>query len=70
VPNYIPPQIGGLCGPEIVRSLSTAEAARRLAEYGPNEMRERGTKPPWRIFVNQLTGTLVLILMAAAHFGL
>ena len=34
--------------------------------YGPNELRERGSKPPWRIFVDQFTGTLVLILIVAA----
>jgi Ca2+-transporting ATPase len=48
------------------RGLDSAEAARHLAAYGPNELRERGAKPPWRIFVDQFTGTLVLILIAAA----
>jgi Ca2+-transporting ATPase len=48
------------------RGLDSAEAARRLEAYGPNELRERGAKPPWRIFVDQFTGTLVLILIVAA----
>jgi Ca2+-transporting ATPase len=46
--------------------LSAAEAAGRLARYGPNELVERGRRSPWRIFFEQLTGTLVLILIVAA----
>jgi Ca2+-transporting ATPase len=45
--------------------LSDAEAQRRLQEYGPNELVERGTKSPWRILWEQLTSTLVLVLIAA-----
>jgi len=46
--------------------LSSAEASRRLAEYGPNELVERGLKSPWRIFWEQLTSTLVVVLIVAA----
>nr|HMN31061.1 cation-transporting P-type ATPase [Caldilineaceae bacterium] len=46
--------------------LDDSEAARRLAEYGPNELVERGAKNPWKILWEQLTSTLVLVLIAAA----
>jgi len=48
------------------RGLSDAEAAARSQMYGPNALVERGGKKPWRILWEQLTGTLVLILIAAA----
>ncbi|HSJ52630.1 MAG TPA: HAD-IC family P-type ATPase, partial [Anaerolineae bacterium] len=46
--------------------LTAAEAARRLEEHGPNELVERGIKSPWRILWEQLTATMVLILIIAA----
>jgi Ca2+-transporting ATPase len=46
--------------------LAEAEAQRRLAEHGPNELVERGLKSPWRILWEQLTGLMVVILIVAA----
>jgi len=46
--------------------LSPAEAARRLSEYGPNEIRDKGGTSPWRILWEQFTSTMALILIAAA----
>ncbi len=46
--------------------LDEGEAARRLAEFGPNELVERGSKSPWRILWEQLTATMVVILIVAA----
>jgi P-type Ca2+ transporter type 2C len=46
--------------------LTSAEAGRRLAEHGPNELVERGLKSPWRILWEQLTGMMVVILIVAA----
>jgi P-type Ca2+ transporter type 2C len=46
--------------------LSEEQARRRLAEKGPNELVERAAKSPWRILWEQLTGTMVVILIAAA----
>jgi len=48
------------------RGLSRAEAERRLAEYGANELLERGLKSPWLILWEQLTALMVLILIVAA----
>jgi Ca2+-transporting ATPase len=46
--------------------LSAAEAARRLATAGPNELRRDDGTPPWRIFVRQLSSPVVLLMLAAA----
>ena len=46
--------------------LSSMEAAHRLAEQGPNELQERGSKSPWLILWEQLIAPLVVILIVAA----
>ena len=46
--------------------LATSEAEKRLAEFGPNELVETGGTPPWRIFLNQFTDVMVIVLMVAA----
>ncbi len=46
--------------------LAPAEVERRLAHDGPNELVERGLKSPWRILWEQLTATMVVILIIAA----
>ncbi|HEX6287642.1 MAG TPA: HAD-IC family P-type ATPase, partial [Herpetosiphonaceae bacterium] len=48
------------------RGLEPAEAARRLAQYGRNELQERGGKTSLRILWEQFSSTMVLILIAAA----
>jgi Ca2+-transporting ATPase len=48
------------------KGLPAAETQRRLAEYGPNELTERGLKSSWRILLEQFTGLLVIILIVAA----
>jgi Mg2+-importing ATPase len=46
--------------------LSSAEAARRLAQYGPNELREQGQLSRARVLWNQLRSPLLLLLVFAA----
>jgi Ca2+-transporting ATPase len=46
--------------------LAGAEVAHRLDEHGLNELVERGMKSPWKILWEQLTATMVLILIVAA----
>jgi len=46
--------------------LTASEAARRLAETGPNELVERGTKSPWAILLEQFTGIMIVILIVSA----
>jgi len=46
--------------------LSDEEAARRLAEHGPNELTAGGGPSAWRILLHQLTSVLVVLLVVAA----
>jgi Ca2+-transporting ATPase len=46
--------------------LASAEAAQREAQYGPNAIHERPRRPPWRIFIDQFTDVMILVLLAAA----
>lgn len=47
------------------QGLDHAEAERRRAEYGPNELLDQGGKTPWRILWEQFSATMVLILLGA-----
>jgi P-type Ca2+ transporter type 2C len=49
-----------------LRGLDPEEAARRLAENGPNELTEADVKSPWRILLEQFTSLLIIILILAA----
>jgi P-type Ca2+ transporter type 2C len=51
-------------GPDI--GLTQSEADARLKQYGRNELVEKGGRTPLKIFWEQLTATMVLILIAAA----
>ena len=46
--------------------LTTEEAKRRQAQYGPNELQEGGKKSTLRIFLEQFADFLVIILIIAA----
>ena len=50
--------------------LSEAETARRLEQYGLNELVERGVKGPLAILLEQLTGIMVVILVVSAVVSL
>ena len=45
--------------------LSVAEAARRLADHGPNELQAAGAVSPWMILLEQFQNILILILLVA-----
>ncbi len=45
--------------------LSTADAARRLTEFGPNEIRRDAGPAPWRIFAGQLNSPVIWLLLGA-----
>jgi len=49
-----------------VRGLGAAEAARRLAEHGPNEVAEEKRRSPLTLFAAQLRDFMILVLLAAA----
>lgn len=50
--------------------LTTAEAARLLAEHGPNALPESPPIPMWRRFARQLRSPLIYILLFAVAFDL
>jgi Ca2+-transporting ATPase len=45
--------------------LSSEEAARRLAEYGPNELQAAERISPWHILLQQFKNVLIIILLIA-----
>jgi Ca2+-transporting ATPase len=45
--------------------LTTAEAARRLREYGRNEIRREARRPPWRVFLEQFRSPMIGLLLVA-----
>jgi Ca2+-transporting ATPase len=51
---------------DIENGLTAADAERRLAEYGPNELEERAAKGPWAILWEQFTGIMVVMLIISA----
>jgi Ca2+-transporting ATPase len=55
---------------DVGTGLSTAEAARRLADAGPNSLAAAEVAPGWRRFFAQLASPLVLLLLAATVVSL
>src|SRR5687768_9833846 len=53
-------------GVDTAHGLTADEARRRQQQYGANELVERGGRQPAAILRDQLTGTMVLVLIAAA----
>ena len=48
------------------QGLASGEAAKRLAEYGPNELREKEKRTALAMFFDQFKDFMILVLMAAA----
>ncbi len=46
--------------------LEPDQAAHRLQAFGPNEIQEHRTRSPWRMFLDQFTDFMILVLIAAA----
>ena len=53
-------------GTRLHDGLAQAEAARRLAELGPNELRAAPKPPFWRLVLAQFTNFVVIILIVAS----
>jgi Ca2+-transporting ATPase len=47
------------------QGLTSAEAEKRLAHYGPNRFAEAATEPRWRAFVRQYDDPMQIVLLAA-----
>ncbi|MCJ7710258.1 MAG: HAD-IC family P-type ATPase, partial [Chloroflexi bacterium] len=60
------PVVAAALATDTTSGLTGAEAADRLARVGPNELVERAGKPTWRLFVEQFTNTMIVVLMIAA----
>jgi P-type Ca2+ transporter type 2C len=59
-------EIGARLGTDVVRGLDTTEVAARLARHGPNAIRERVRRPAWRMFIDQFTDLMIVVLIGAA----
>ncbi len=53
-------------GVDLKSGLTNAEAKKRLAEHGPNELIDKGKKNPWLILADQFKDLMVIILLIAA----
>ncbi len=51
---------------DLQQGLSSSEVQSRMAKYGANELIDRGTKSPWKILLEQLSETMVVILLISA----
>ena len=51
-----------------MNGLSTADAAERLARFGPNALPEQPHEPVWRRFLGQFNSPLIFILLFALAF--
>ncbi|MFO7675285.1 MAG: cation-translocating P-type ATPase [bacterium] len=69
--HQLPPEAAlARLGSSRERGLGAEDAARRLAESGPNALVERGMKSPWLMLLEQFTSVMVVILIAAAAISL
>jgi len=65
-----PDVVGRSLGTDLARGLSSAEAAKRLATYGPNELAGAPPVPRWRKFLAQFRDPLVYLLLVAVAISL
>src|SRR5215204_7132188 len=65
-----PEQVATALGVDPAVGLSTAEAAKRLAENGPNALPEEKPKPGWLRFLEEYRNYMQIILVAAAVVSL
>ncbi len=57
-------------GVEPSHGLTAVDAARRLADHGPNRLADAPKRPAWKAFLDQFRNALILILLAAAAASL
>src|SRR4051794_41844674 len=60
-----PEQVTSGLDVDAVRGLASAEAAARLAQYGPNKFTVTATEPQWRAFVRQYNDPMQIVLLVA-----
>jgi Ca2+-transporting ATPase len=52
------------------QGLTVSEVTERQQTYGPNELREGGTRSPWEILWDQFKNIMLLMLIAVALVSL
>src|SRR3972149_11652104 len=60
-----PAQAAAQLNTHLIHGLSQAEASRRLAEYGPNELQAVQRVSPWALLLEQFKNILIVILLVA-----
>ncbi len=63
-------EVARALGTDLARGLTSAEAARRLARDGPNELRSAPPVPAWRRFLAQFRDPLIYLLLLAIAISL
>ena len=63
-------EVARALGTDLEQGLSSHEAARRLAEQGPNELRRAAAVPAWRRMLAQFHDPLTYLLLAAIAISL
>ena len=63
-------EVARALGTDLERGLAQAEAARRLARHGRNELRSAPPLPAWRRFLAQFRDPLIYLLLAAIAISL
>ena len=63
-------EVAKALGTDVDKGLTTAEASRRLAEDGPNELRSAPRLPTWRRVLSHFQDPLVYLLLAAVVIAL
>ncbi len=58
--------VAAALGSDPVTGLTSFEARVRLERDGPNELLARAVKPAWRLFAEQFTNAMILVLIGAA----
>ncbi len=68
IPNWALPEgeLFARLGADTVHGLSAAEAAKRLASFGPNAIVQTEQTPAWKLFLRQFKSPLVVLLVVAA----
>jgi len=46
--------------------LNSTDAAKRLAQFGPNALQEKRARSPWRMLLDQFTDFMIIVLIVAA----
>ena len=61
-----PEEVARRLGTDLQRGLSQEEAARRLEQFGPNELAEKPRPSMWALLLSQFNNFLIIILLVAS----